>query len=78
MSISGCSTSRMHVRRSCTMLLLREAPGLGAEDEAPVSPYLYNGMQYSLGHAKACSRVLAPVWKPCSLFVLCSPDPYSL
>ena len=44
-SVAGCSPSRRHVRRSCTMLLPNEAPWLGAEDDAPVSPYLYSGVQ---------------------------------
>ena len=42
--VSGCSWSRRQVSRSCTMLLLSEAPWLGAEEDAPVSPYLYNGV----------------------------------
>ncbi len=78
MSISGCSTSRMHINRSCTMLLLREAPGLGAEDEAPVSPYLYNGMHNSSGHAKACSHVLAPIWNHAASSYYVHLIPYNL
>ena len=37
----GCPPSCKHVRRSCTMLLLSEAPWQGDEEAIPISPYLH-------------------------------------